>query len=160
MRLYYDERRPMREVAQHLGVSLNAVTYWMRKKGLPRRSAAEASIVTYDKKPLSFSVRLGRNEKEEQLDVIGAMLYWAEGYKSDKASGIDFANSDPVMIDMFMRFLRSRYVLDEHRFRVLLYCYSDQDVDALVVFWSETCGIPKSQFSHPYVRRDVREGGA
>lgn len=44
--------------------------------------------------------------------------------------------------------------MDESRLRVYLYCYSNQDVDDLISYWSSICDIPKSQFTKPYVRKD------
>ncbi len=90
------------------------------------------------------------------------MLYWGEGYKGDDlnpAKQVDFANSDPEMILLFMNFLRSVYVLDEKRFRVYLYCYSNQNIPKIIKFWSKLAGIPRSQFTKPYVRSDYKVDG-
>jgi len=44
-----------------------------------------------------------------ELMLIGAALYWGEGSKSEKVPGsciLAFSNSDPVIIGIYMRFLR------------------------------------------------------
>jgi len=100
--------------------------------------------------------------RDSELKVAGAMLYWAEGYKGNEknpADRIDFTNSDPDMISVFITFLRTVFKLDEKKFRILLYAYSDQNIDELIVFWSLHTRIPKEQFTKPYVRKDFRVGG-
>ena len=63
------------------------------------------------------------------------------------------------MINVFVKFLREIYRVDEKRFRILLYCYSDQNVLELVDFWSKLTKIPKKQFTKPYIRKDFRKDG-
>ena len=87
----------MQAVADKLGMSINAVTYHMRKNGIKRRSASEASAALFEKKALSFEERKKLSANQERLRLSALMLYWAEGYKSPRATGIDFANSDPDM---------------------------------------------------------------
>lgn len=157
--LYEKQGYSMQAVADKLGMSINAVTYHMRKNGIKRRSASEASAALFEKKALSFEERKKLSANQERLRLSALMLYWAEGYKSPRATGIDFANSDPDMILIFVRFLRTIYRVNERRFRVLLYSYSDQDMPALMSFWSKLTKIPQDQFSKPYVRADFRENG-
>lgn len=146
----------MREVAVHFRVSIDAVTYVLRKLKIPRRSAYEAGKIAFESKPLSFQILRPKNSKQRTLEIMGAMLYWAEGYKTKLAAGIDFANSDPRMALTFMNFLRSRYILDEKRLKILLYCYADQNTDRLITFWSDRLSLPRTQFTRPYVRKDYR----
>lgn len=154
--LYYRRKFSMREVAERFGVSPDAVVYFMRRHNLPRRSFSEINRDRFEKKKPSFETRKGLNAIERELKVAGTMLYWGEGYKSERASFVDFANSDPSMVKVFVNFLRKIYKLNESKFRVLLYCYADQNVPNLIRFWSELTGIPKKQFTKPYVRKDFR----
>ncbi len=81
------------------------------------------------------------------------MLYWAEGSKRNFKT-VDFANSDPEMIRVFVRCLREIYQVSESRLRVFLYCYANQPMDHLLKFWSDVTSIPLTQFTKPYVRQD------
>lgn len=157
--LYYKEKKSMRDIAANLGVSLDAVIYFMRKYKLERRTLKQANACVFESKPASFKRKNVLTLKNKELRAIGVALYWAEGYKTEKATGIDFANSDPEMIRIFVAFLRNIYELDESRFRVLLYCYKNQDIKQLISFWSNLVDIPKSQFIKPYVRKDFRSDG-
>jgi len=147
---------PMREVALRLNVSLDAVTYVLRRSSVPRRSLKEASRLTFEAKAPSFIIRKSRNVLRHEMELIGAMLYWAEGYKRETASGVDFANSDPDMAALFFCFLRSRYILDERRLYFSVYHYSDQNLAKITRFWSKKLGVSVSVFRHSYKRQDPK----
>lgn len=158
-RLYYKEEHTMQETAKRLGVSLHAVVYCMRRHNLPRRSQADTNQLRFVRKASSFRKTSLATEYLRQLQIIGAMLYWGEGYKGTprRASpGIDFANSDSDMVQVFLHFLRTIYRVDEHRLRPYVYCYADQDPQALMLYWSRLTNISLAQFSKPYVRRNYR----
>jgi len=84
----------MRDIATHYKVTLDAVVYFMRKYKIVRRSLKEASSKSFARKKPSFTQNSVSNRTKE-LKAIGTALCWAEGYKSDKANNVDFANSDP-----------------------------------------------------------------
>lgn len=155
-KLYYAQHYTMSEVARHLDVSLDSVIYFMRHHDLKRRNLSEASAVAFTKKKPSFVKKTLKSFEDKELAAIGAMLYWGEGYKGDKASGIDFANSDPEMISMFLKFLRNTYEIDEKRLRVFMYCYANQNLEEIKQFWVRLTKIPIDQFTKPYIRKDFR----
>ncbi|PIP87194.1 hypothetical protein COW81_01580 [Candidatus Campbellbacteria bacterium CG22_combo_CG10-13_8_21_14_all_36_13] len=155
--MYNTQNMSMQDIATKLNVSLDSVVYFMRKHKINRRNTSDTNRYKYTLQTPSFS--LNSDTTNEKLLIILAMLYWAEGYKTEKANGLDFANSDPDMIKTFITALRSVYCLDEGRLRVLLYCYQDQNVKDLISFWScHTC-IPEAQFTKPYIRKDIKDGG-
>lgn len=86
------------------------------------------------------------------------MLYWAEGYKAGKQTAIDFANSDPDMAAVFVRFLREICGVESKKVRCSLYCYEGQDIDALTAYWSRLLGVPLPQFTKPYIKRAAAPG--
>jgi hypothetical protein len=157
--LYIKEGRSMLDTARFFGVSIDAITYAMRKYKIPRRSLKEASKRSFENKKMTFKKKNLESNKKVSTEIILAMLYWGEGFKgheNSKFGTLDFANSDPEMIDLYIKSLRRLYDLDEKKLRVLLYCYSNQDISNLISFWSKLTKIPKSQFTKPYVRNDSR----
>jgi len=152
--LYYAQKKHMSQIAGHYNVSIDAVASFMRRHNLKRRTPAESNGINYKRKCPSFKRHLPLNSYERELEVAGIMLYWAEGYKSIHGNTVDFANSDPVMIKVFLNFLRTSFVIGETKLRVYLYCYSNQNLQELIRQWSSICHIPRSQFSKPYVRTD------
>lgn len=85
------------------------------------------------------------------------MLYLGEGSKSARKAIVTFANSDPGVIRLFMRLLRSCYVIDEGKLRCTVQCRADQDAGTLGRYWSGLTGVPPELFYAP--RIDPRTAG-
>jgi len=154
--LYYKKGLSAREVGERLDVPVWQVIRFMKKYKLPRRTAAETSRLNFIRSPKSFKIKSSLTEKEESLKIAGLMLYWAEGVKIGRNT-VDFANSDPAMIKLFLRLLREIYQVNESKLRVLLYCYSNQEVKRLISYWTKITKIPETQFIKPYIRQDFRQ---
>ena len=160
-KLYYEKRYSMKAVGIACGVSLDCVAYFMRKNKLVRRTLVEEQKMRFENKIPSFTFKK-KDKDTKELTALGAMLYWGEGYKGDElhpAKQVDFANSDPTMIMLFLKFLSNIFELDKSKFRILLYCYSDQNIEKLIKFWSKCTKINKTLFTKPYVRKDFRIEG-
>lgn len=158
--LYLNKKLCVREIAEYLIVSSDAVVSFFRRHKIPRRTFSEAQGVSFAKKKPSFTKNIINTKRLKELCAMGVMLYWAEGYKGDDtATTVDFANSDSFMIQIFLIFLRNVYTLNEKKFRIYLYCYSDQNVLELMKYWSKQTKVPISQFSKPYVRTDFKKDG-
>jgi len=84
-----------------------------------------------------------------ELLLVGAALYWAEGYNRDtkgKGHEICFSNSDPDMVKLFLRFLREIIYVPEDKLRVNIHIYSNIDEKSAINFWSQVTNIPKERF--------------
>ena len=147
----------MKKVADVLGVSMDALVYFMRKYDLKRRSVKENEKIKFARKPMSFKLSEKLDESDESLKVAGTMLYWGEGYKSVHAKNVDFANSDVAMIKVFLSFLRKICNINESKLRIYLYCYNNQNPKELLRFWSKATAIPLSKFTKPYIRKDFKK---
>jgi len=93
---------------------------------------------------------------KDGLFIAGITLYWAEGSKTTDGT-VDFANSDPKMVKLFLRYLRECCRVAEDKLRILLYCYANQDIEKLKNYWSKVTKIPVNQFTKPYKRKDFLE---
>ena len=88
------------------------------------------------------------------LVIAGTMLYACEGTKVRRdwrnenryIYAIEFTNSKPEIIGLFMRFLREVLQVDQSRLRGQLFVYPDHDKAELVSYWSKISGIPMTQF--------------
>jgi hypothetical protein len=80
------------------------------------------------------------------LKILGAALYWAEGYKRSR-NVVNFSNSDPAMIALMMRFFRYVCKVPESKFRGVVHIHPHLDQAGAVKFWSKVSGIPKKQFN-------------
>jgi predicted DNA-binding protein YlxM (UPF0122 family) len=158
--LYLDKKLSIREISEYMNVSADAVESFVRRHKIPKRSYSAAQQAKFFNKPLTFKKQKLNTGYLKELAMIGTSLYWAEGFKGDETNKtVDFANSDPLMIQIFLNFLRSVYKPDEKKMRVYLYCYSDQNVTQLIGFWSKVTKISKAQFLKPYIRTDFKVDG-
>lgn len=153
--LYYKEGLTVHEVAEKLETTPSVVFKFMKKQELPRRTLHEVNRKRLSETPLSFRVKEKLSAEEKELKIAGIMLYWGEGTKG--GHNVEFSNSDPKMIQMFLRLLREIFMVDESRLRVYLYCYADQDIKGLKNYWSTVTRIPVSQFTKPYIRKDFQK---
>jgi hypothetical protein len=84
--------------------------------------------------------------------VAGVVAYWAEGAK--RMNGLQFSNSDPSLVLLFIRW-SSRYLdLTADRFRISLNLHDGQAEPALSKYWSTMTGIPLSQFRKTYLKAE------
>ncbi len=82
-----------------------------------------------------------------------AMLYWAEGTKSERSGGPTFTNTDPILALFYLKLLRKAYPIDEDRLRIRIHIHHYHNPRESLRFWSELLGIPESQFGKIYVKK-------
>lgn len=153
--LYTRQGLSSSEIAKKYGVSVWRIISYMRRNNIKRRSPAETLKIQFEKKNLSFNKKSKLIPKERDLLLSGLSLYWAEGSKLNRHA-VDFTNCNKKMLAIFMRVLRKIYRVDEKRIRIYIYCYSNQNPDFLINYWSDKLKVSKNQFSKPYVRTDYR----
>lgn len=156
-RLYQKEGLSSSEIATKLDLTVWQVIKRMKKYDIPRRKQWETRRIQFDRQKPSYKMKAHLTAREKGLYIAAIMLYWAEGAKRTDHC-VDFANSDEKMIMLFLDFLRKICRVDESKLRVLLYCYSNQEVTDLISYWSRLLRIPKNQFIKPFVRRDFDQG--
>ena len=149
----YSSGLSMNQVGNRMGCSGWAISSAMKHHSITRRSSSHTNTIRFYRSPLSFNLKKKLSLKEQQLKVAGLMLYWAEGAKKQPYT-VDFANSDPLMIRIFIKFLRLIYQVDESRLRCLIYCYPSHNINDLTTYWSNIVNIPKNQFIRPFIRND------
>lgn len=110
-------------------------------------------------------VRRGRLTREVGR-LLCASMYSCEGAKYPSARRLGFGNSDPRMIQLFLRLLRRYFAVDEEKFRCQVFHRWDQNLRDLIRYWSGITGIPPRQFypskpdrrtkGKPTLRKDYR----
>lgn len=149
-RLYWQKEQSVVDIAKKLDVSTWVLYDFMRKNLIPRRHGSDVNYLNRNKP--RFQLRKDLSNRDEALKIAGIMLYWAEG--TFQGNTVDFANSDPAMIKLFLKFLRTICGVSEERLRVYLYGYSSQNIDELKEFWNSITAIPLAQFTKPFIRSD------
>jgi hypothetical protein len=147
----YESGNTAKQIGVKLHYPLNAVYYTMRRYKIARRGGRASAALRFAQKELSFCIPKVLTDTQERLRLLGVTLYWAEGYKTEKSKGIDFANSDPAMVTVFLRFLHEVCHIDETRIKVLLYSHDKQKIPDQLHYWSTLLNIPPENFSKPYI---------
>lgn len=148
-------------IAQRLGVSAGSVSVWVRDIELTplqaevnRRRARGDSGVTWQRisRARRQQHQLEGRERARLADPLhasGCMLYWAEGSKSRNT--VHLANSDPAMMEFFVRFLRECFGLTSEDFTFSLNVYTNNGltIDEIEQFWRDKLGLsPESARKH------------
>jgi len=159
-----------REIAKILGVSKNSVSRWCKNLRLPlaiqkiieaKTRATRIQLVTYNrqkhqrvqaenKKIRKKALKQIQPLSKRELLLIGAALYWAEGYKKQEhypTPRVSFVNSDPDMIRLFARFLRKTLRVPEEKFRLDLRVHPNINRKKAINFWSKVTNISSERFS-------------
>ena len=98
----YNQGQSVREISEKFDVSLDAMFYFFRKYNIVRRNASDRNKAFFERKQLSFCIKEKLSLEEEKLKVAGIMLYWGEGSQWSGEKIVDFANSKPEMIKIFL----------------------------------------------------------
>jgi hypothetical protein len=83
------------------------------------------------------------------LWIAGTVLYWGEGFKSEKKVGM--ANSDPDVLRLFMRWVRA-FVDSDAQFVCKLNLHFNNDEPAARRFWAGALGVPESNFYRTFIK--------
>lgn len=164
----------MREIGRALGVSSSTAHLWTRQvklTDLQKRAIWERHKQAFQEGRRKVALRQKQErEKEEaqhkklgrdmigliskrELMLIGTALYWSEGFKRDSRLG--FANSDPGMIKLFLRWLFEvgKVPWEDVRLRVGLNISYKDRVSGIEKRWSRLTGIPMGQFQKPFFQK-------
>ncbi len=154
-----------------VNVSKSTLSLWLRDVNIPtdklrllakgreisRAKAAEKRKelrLQNIKEVVGFSRKDFKKHVNENLFSIGLSLYWAEGDKH-KQERVKFTNSDPLMIKFMMRWFREICNVPEKKFRISLHVHNLHIKKDVVRFWSNTTGIPSSQFHKLYIKNST-----
>lgn len=160
------------EIAKILDIAKSTLSLWLRDIKMPieiekkfwdktRKNWAE-NITKFNKERAkiaqekaqqiqdSASKDIKKISKRELL-LIGSALYWAEGYKKSRWA-IVFSNSDPLMIQLMMRFFREIPKVKEEKFFATAQIHPNITSEKAVNYWSKITKIPKKQFRKTYTR--------
>lgn len=170
-RVLREQGKTYDQIRAELGVSKSSISAWVRDlpkptprwtnaprmQRLERAQAALRAERDEERRRLTCeaSQQIG-DINERELLLVGAALYWAEGSK-DKAyarrESLTFINSDPRMIQVYVRWLELLGV-ERHRMRCSLHIHDSADLTEATQFWSNITGVPAEDFLKPSVRKD------
>lgn len=160
------------EIAQFLDVSKSTLSLWLKDikmSAIVKRKMWDNTRRRRAENITQFNKQRGRiaKQKSEQLQqisakdikriskrellLIGAALYWAEGFKKSRWEVV-FSNSDQLMVRLIMKFFRVICRVSENKFRATAQIHPNTTPQKSINYWSKITKIPKEQFRKTYSR--------
>ena len=159
------------QIGKVLNLSKSTLSYWLSNIKLSRDAQDRIDARSY-KKSTEGLIKRNKNQTalaaaravvirndakkefgklaENKLFLTGVNLYWAEGYKKgaygSKWKSVDFANSDPVMISLMMKFFLEICKVPIEKMRAQLIAHENVDIDVAVKYWAKITGIRNENF--------------
>jgi hypothetical protein len=87
--------------------------------------------------------------------ILGAAVYWCEGAKAKPwrpVERIKFTNSDPLLLELFLRFLESQG-RDRASLGYRVSIHESADHEAAVDWWAERLALPPDRFQPTTLKR-------
>lgn len=161
------------EIKDKLSVSKSSVSIWVRDVKLDQNQLNKISekmsgrIVVEKRRTTRLARELVKRQiiidlaKKQinkitlrELWLIGVMLYWAEGGKTQR-SLVRFSNGDPEMIKIMMKFFRKICKVPEDKFRCYLHIHPHLDHILAEKYWSKITKVNLKQFFKTYHKMNV-----
>lgn len=170
------------EIAKDLGIGKSLLSYWLKDLQLPleakkileeKSNYAKEKFQDYNrqkhervqkenKEIREGSIKRVRILRNYELLLLGAALYWAEGYKRHAGrrptAYLSFSNSDPDMIKLFMRFVREILKVPEEKVKPSIHIYPGIDKTEAIVYWSNVINIPNKSFRTSFMVSRASQG--
>lgn len=157
----------LNQIVSELGVSKSSVSIWVRKVELSESQIKHLKEKGHYREVVELR-RISRLKNEEtrraatirsaqktvpkiskqQLWLIGTMLYWAEGGKTQRM--VRFSNGDPEMIRIMMAYFKMVCAVPDNKFKGYIHIHPHLDHKRAEKYWSGISGIPLNQFYKTY----------
>lgn len=97
---------------------------------------------------------------KKELWLMGIVLYWKNGNKSNLKKGVHFSSSDPDMIKLFLKWLQEIGSIRDEEIKFDIFIKGnkrnkniDRVTDEAVNHWSQATGLSKKYFSNAYFQK-------
>ena len=157
----------IKDISQQLRVAKSSVSVWVRDISLTQEQIGKLKGNSYTSQAVEkrrksrlkselikrqLVIDAAKNDISKntmyELKLMGTMLYWAEGGKTQRM--VRFSNGDPKMIKIMMRFFRKVCIVQEQKLRGHIHIHPHLDASKAEDYWSKVTKIPSSQFFKTY----------
>ena len=163
------------EILREIPVAKSTLSLWLREVGLSkpqrqvisakRRAAQLRGAAKRHTQRIEGTAEIqtaalkevGKLSRRELL-LIGASLYWAEGSKAKAwrpSVGVQFSNSDPYMVAVFIRWLQEicGIMIGDIRFSLYIHKNHASRLEEVKRFWITHTGMPEEQLTYVYFKK-------
>lgn len=163
------------EILNEVNVAKSSLSLWLREVGLSKKQkhtitekkiqAARKGGLVRKTKRIEFSESIFEKSikeigkiSERELWLIGVALYWAEGSKEKEnkpGSGLDFTNSDPRMVFLFVAWLERVLKVSRERMLFTIYIHENyiNDMDRVKKHWAKFLNISDTNIFKIYYKK-------
>ena len=150
-------------------VPKSTVSYWCKDVVLPKfyydkiirlndknRARGRKMAIAHRKSEVRGLIDKLRDENEHLVrelthepsiqKVVLAVLYYCEGNKWKSHRGLMLGSSDPYLLTLYIKLLKSVYSIEKLSLRARVSYRADQDIGRLEHYWSRLIGIPLKNF--------------
>lgn len=175
--LLREQGKSLKEIAEALGIAKSSASYWLtghsnkgafgtmnrqewlakirvRSLEVRRNNSIKRQLVIDDR---AKTIAQQLHPTLETKRAILAAIYWAEGAKTNTGT-MCFANTDPLLIKLFITLFRECYVVDESKFRMRLHLHKYHNETESKNFWSELTQIPINKIGKIYWKKEPNSG--
>lgn len=160
--------RSYNDIKKELGLSKSTVSLWCRdikltnqqrdtllhssKRMIAQRLGAKANHEKREKE-IAFVRDVAKKEIvsliPDSFQVAGAMLYWAEGTKTQSTA---VSNSDPRIIKFMVLWFNKFFQINPKQITAHLHIHYGNDENKIKKFWSTLTGIPLNNFGKSFIK--------
>lgn len=157
----------IKHIANELSVAVSSVSVWVRHILLTpeqlvhlennsytteaiekRRQARISGEMAKRNRVVLQATKDIQSISQRELWLMGVMLYWAEGGKTQRM--VRFSNGDPNMHILMMKFFRKICKVPEQKIRGYIHIHDHLDFKSAEQYWSDVIKVPRSQFFKTY----------
>ncbi|MDD2758505.1 MAG: helix-turn-helix domain containing protein [Patescibacteria group bacterium] len=161
------EKKSYRQISEQLGISKSTVSLWLKNlkwsediidelaKIAKTKSRAQLKVMT-EKRRQQNEARRKEAAKEaarqfsgflkNYIFLTGISIYWGEGDKQAHNGLVRMSNTDPMMLRLFIKFLKEICGVPQERIKLWLLLYPDNNEEACRKYWKRLCHVQDSQF--------------
>jgi len=157
--------KSVKEITKILGVAKSSVSVWV--KDIALTDEQKTQLLERMRMKGSYDARVagskehcrrlreirrrwqeeGRKQaqKKDPTHMAGCMLYWAEGSKLNNRNQVDMSNSNPYMLLLFLKFLRSFFHVKNSKVTFAINHYDDLvSLREAEKYWMRFLGLNQS----------------
>ena len=159
------------QIQQQVSVSQSTLSLWLHSVDLSDEQ--KRTISERQRKASSRTRRRNRRLRQQsiysserrrinsltprELWLMGTVLYWAEGSKEKEyspGSGVEFTNSDPTLVGLFIDWIRNACGVDEDRLVFAIYIHEShsESMERIRDYWVREAAIPRDRLDKFYFK--------
>ncbi len=164
------------EIEKALKVPKSTIAWWLKDVKIPKttqdkileksRKKWKKNITSYNKIYAKLRSQEAKEKREKienetskeiknlskkDIQLIGCALYWAEGNKKNKWN-LRFANSDPAIIKIIMRFFQEICALPKEKIKARIHLYPEINHLKALNYWKKITSLPGNNFQKSQIQ--------